>query len=95
RDMIAYRKALQNNNKIGAEKYYNALKEKITSAKTLLAEKDYSFAFIYGAALSILIREALEALLIILIILRVLKPIKIKRAVVAVHSGWILAVLIG
>ncbi|MDT0651210.1 cytochrome c/FTR1 family iron permease [Autumnicola edwardsiae] len=95
RDMIAYRKALQNNNKIGAKNYYNELKEKITSAKSILAERDYSFAFIYGAALSILIREALEALLIILIILRVLKPMKIKRAVVAVHSGWVLAVLIG
>ncbi|MBO2544059.1 FTR1 family protein [Salegentibacter sp. BDJ18] len=95
RDMIAYRKALQNNNKIGAENYYNALKEKITSAKTVLAEKDYSLAFIYGAALSILIREALEALLIILIILRVLRPMKIKRAVIAVHSGWIFAVLTG
>lgn len=94
-DMIAYRRALQDNNKTGAENYYNALKENITSARSVLAEKDYSFAFIYGAALSILIREALEALLIILIILRVLKPMRIKRAVAAVHSGWLLAVLIG
>lgn len=95
RDMIAYRKALQNNDKAGAESYYNKLKEEITSAKTLLAERDYSFAFIYGSALSILIREALEALLIILIILSVLRPMQIKKVVVSVHSGWVLAVLIG
>lgn len=95
RDMIAYRKALQNNDKAGVESYYNTLKEQITSAKTILAEKDYSFAFIYGSALSILIREALEALLIILIILSILRPMQVKKAVVAVHSGWILAVLIG
>lgn len=95
RDMIAYRKALQHNDKASAESYYNTLKEQITSAKTLLAEKDYSFAFIYGSALSILIREALEALLIILIILSILRPMQVKKAVVAVHSGWVLAVLIG
>ena len=95
RDMIAYRKALQKNDKAGVENYYNILKEEITSAKTLLAEKDYSFAFIYGSALSILIREALEALLIILIILSILRPMQVKKAVVAVHSGWVLAVLIG
>ncbi|WP_447952056.1 FTR1 family protein [Chryseobacterium koreense] len=95
RDMIAYRKALQNNDKAGVENYYNKLQQEITSAKKLLAEKDYSFAFIYGSALSILIREAIEALLIILIVLSILKPMKARKAVVAVHSGWILAVLIG
>lgn len=95
RDMIAYRKALQNNDKANAEKYYNTLKEEITTAKTLLAEQDYSFAFIYGSALSILIREALEALLIILIILSILIPMQVRKAVAAVHSGWVLAVVIG
>lgn len=95
RDMIAYRKALQKNDKSGVETYYNVLVKELTSAKTMLAERDYSFAFIYGSALSILIREALEALLIILIILSVLRPLKLKRAVVAVHSGWIFALLIG
>ena len=95
RDMVAYRKALQNNNKSGVESNYNKLKEEISSAKNVLAERDYSFTFIYGSALSILIREALEALLIILIILSVLRPLQVRKAVVAVHSGWILAVLIG
>lgn len=95
RDMIAYRKALQKNDKAGVENYYNILKEQITSAKTILTEKDYSFGFIYGSALSILIREALEALLIILIILSILRPMQVKKAVVAVHSGWVLAVLNG
>lgn len=95
RDMIAYRKALQNNNTSEVENYYGVVKGEITRAKNLLAEKDYSFAFIYGSALSILIREALEALLIILIILSVLRPLQVKRAVVAVHSGWIAAVLVG
>lgn len=95
RDMIAYRKALQNNDKTGAENYYTKLKKEITSAKTLLAERDYSSAFIYGSALSILIREALEALFIILIVLSILRPMKVKKAVVATHSGWVLAVAIG
>lgn len=95
RDMIAYRKALQNSDKSDVESYYNKLREEISSAKSVLAERDYSFAFIYGSALSILIREALEALLIILIILSVLRPLQVRKAVVAVHSGWISAVLIG
>ena len=95
RNMIAYRKALHNEDKAGVEGFYIKLKEEITSAKTLLAERDYSFAFIYGSTLSILIREALEALLIILIILSILRPMQVPKAVLAVHSGWILAVLIG
>lgn len=95
RDMISYRKALQNNNKLIAKDYYSILQQEITSAKTILGERDYSFSFIYGSALSILIREALEALLIILLILSILKPLKLKKAVIAVHSGWFFAILIG
>ncbi|MBL7761324.1 FTR1 family protein [Sphingobacterium multivorum] len=95
RDMIAYRKALQANNKELATEYHGKLTTELASAKSLLAENDYSFAFIYGSALSILLREAFEALLIILIILSVLRTLNVKRAVVAVHAGWISAVLVG
>lgn len=95
RDMIAYRKALQKNDNTDVESYYNKLKKEITVAKTLLAQRDYSFAFIYGSALSILIREAMEALFIILIVLSILRPMKVRNAVVAVHSGWVFALLIG
>lgn len=95
RDMIAYRKALQDNDKSAVESNYNNLTKEIIEAKKLLEENDYSFAFIYGSALSILIRESLEALLIILIILSVLRPMKVPKATIAVHSGWLLAIVIG
>lgn len=95
RDMIAYRKAIQNNDRSGAEALFISLQDEIKSAQSVLAERDYSFSFIYGSALSILIREAMEALLIILIVLGVLKPMKIQKAVFAVHTGWVSALLIG
>ena len=95
KNMIAFRAAIQENNATRAELLHAELLENISEAKQVLSEKDYSFAFIYGSALSILIREALEALLIILIVVSVLKSLKANKSIVAVHLGWVTAVLAG
>ncbi len=95
RDMIAYRKAISDVDGESVTHYYHILKEEINTARAELEGIDYSFAFMYGAAFSILLREALEALLIILIILSILKPLNIRNAIPAVHIGWIIAVAIG
>jgi high-affinity iron transporter len=94
-NMIFYRKAIQKNDDSETEKYYTLLKDQIKAADELLSDEEYSFAFVYVSALSILVREALEALLIILIVISVLKPMEIRKAMAAVHFGWISAVLIG
>jgi len=95
KNMIDYREGIKQNNSNLVEQRYITLKENIQSAEQILSEKDYSFAFIYGSALSILIREALEALLIILIVVSVLKSLKANRSIIAVHLGWMTAVLTG
>ena len=94
-NMLAYRKAIQSNDAANEASLYTQLKTQVATAKSLLANKDYSFAFIYGSALSLLIREALEALLIILIVLSVLRPLDAKKAILAVHAGWLSALLVG
>lgn len=95
RDMIEYRKAIEQNDTEKVKRYYEILLGEIDEAGELLQNKDYSFGFIYGAALSILIREALEALLVILVILGILRPMKVRKAVTAVHIGWVSALLLG
>lgn len=95
RNMVEYRRAINNGDDKSVDSLYHSLQEEIKEAKSYLSEIDYSFAFVFGASLSILLREALEALLIILIILSVLKPLKVKNAITAVHVGWISAVVLG
>lgn len=95
RNMVLYRRAMQQGNDLEVERLYLVLKDNLQEAEEHLDDLDYSFAFIYGAALSILIREALEALLIILIIISILKPLGIKNAITAVHIGWMSAVALG
>ncbi len=95
KDMIAYRKALLKGDKDNVDHLYLQLTERIENAKSILSELEYSFAFIYGASLSILLRESLESLLIILIILSILKPLNMQKAILAVHIGWIFAIILG
>lgn len=80
----------------------NEVMDSITSAKTsillateILGKREYSFWLALTMALSILLREGLEAFLIIMVILSILKATHLKRAVAWVHGGWILAVLLG
>lgn len=94
-DMVFYRKAIQAGSDDDVNRYYGLVKEEIQEAREELSGIDYSFAFVFGAALTILLREALEALLIILIVLRVLRPLNIRKAERALHIGWILAVIAG
>jgi high-affinity iron transporter len=93
--MLAYRNALKGDDKELVKTLHNNASGLITKAQELLGNNPYSFGFTYGAALSILLREALEALLIILVILSILTPLKIKKAIQFLHAGWILALIVG
>lgn len=95
KNMIGYRKAIQDRNDNEVEKYYALIKEDIVAAQTVLETNDFSFSFTFGSALSILIREAIESVIIILIVLSVLKSMNASSAIKYVHLGWITSIALG
>ena len=70
-------------------------KKSIVIASKLIDKKEYSFILALLMAMSILLREGLEAFLVIMVILSVLKAAELKNAAAWVHAGWILAILAG
>lgn len=93
--MLAYRNALKGNDVELAKSTHATASELIIKAQEILDRNSYSFGFTFWAALSILLREALEALLIIVVILSILRPLKIKKAIRFLHAGWISALILG
>ncbi len=93
--MLAYRNALKGDNVELVKSTYGSISDLIIKAQDVLESSSYSFGFTFWAALSILLREALEALLIIVVILSILRPLKIKKAIHFLHAGWIAAILVG
>jgi len=69
--------------------------ETVNKAEVLMGNQTYSFWFTFLMAVSILLREGLEAVLIIVTILSVLKSLDAKQAQKWVHYGWLFAVAIG
>lgn len=70
-------------------------KESVNKAAVLMGNQTYSFWFTFLMAVSILLREGLEAVLIIVTILSVLKSLNAKQAQKWVHYGWLTALFIG
>lgn len=73
----------------------NAAKKNIETAGEVIGKKEYSFLLALFMAISILLREGLEAFLVIMVILSVLKAGKLSRMAAWVHAGWLLAVFTG
>ena len=73
----------------------NSAKKSIAIASQLVDKKEYSFVLALLMAMSILLREGLEAFLVIMVILSILKATELKNASLWVHAGWILAILAG
>lgn len=67
----------------------------IDTAREELADRNTSAWFTFWMAMSILLREALEAFLIILAMLGVVRATGQLRAARWIHAGWISAVLVG
>lgn len=72
-----------------------AARKSILAAGEILQKREYSFEMAFFMALSILLREGLEAFLVIMVILSILKAGQIPFAKVWVHGGWVAAVLVG
>ncbi len=73
----------------------NAARKSIKQAGDLLEKKEYSFMLALLMAVSILLREGLEAFLVIMVILSILKATHLKKGVWWIHAGWILAIVAG
>jgi len=73
----------------------NAAKKSIAEASEILNKKEYSFILAFFMAVSILMREGLEAFLVIMVILSILKATDLKNPARWVHAGWIVAILVG
>lgn len=67
----------------------------IDEASKLLAGNKPGFAWIIFMTLTILIREALEALLVVIILINVLKAAGAESAIRWIHAGWIMALFAG
>jgi high-affinity iron transporter len=93
--MINYRASLKGDNEQLVKNLNLVAKQQIEKAEQLLSQRTYSFSFTYGTALSILLREAIEALLILLVMIRILKSLNFKKAITYIHIGWIVALVLG
>ena len=67
----------------------------IEEIKILLDSEKKSNTWSFFLSFSIIIREALEAVLILIIIINVIKTLHVKKALYWVHAGWISALLVG
>lgn len=93
--MLGYRNALKGDDINLVKSAHKTASGLVVRAQETLDSNAYSFGFTFGAALSILLREALEALLIIVVILSILRPLKINKAIRYLHVGWIAALVVG
>lgn len=94
--MLAVRAAINGGEPVGnVEAAIERSRVVIGEARDLLDGPGHSAWFTFGVALSILLREALEAFLIIITILGVIRASGQRHAARWVHAGWIGAVLVG
>lgn len=70
-------------------------KVSILDAEKELDKKEYSFLMAFWMTLAILLREGLEAFLVIMAILAVLNKADLRHQKKFVHTGWVIAILIG
>ncbi|MCO5247890.1 MAG: FTR1 family protein [Chitinophagales bacterium] len=83
---------------LGVEALQNEVDQAINlldEANHLLGGQNLNYWLAYILALSIMLREALEAFLIIAIAITLIRSTKIKGALKWLHAGWISAVLMG
>lgn len=94
--MMAVRGAIHSGRSVGeVEQSVATARAVVRDARGALAGQGHSPWLTFGLALSILLREALEAFLIIVTILGVIRVSGQPRAAHWVHAGWITAVLVG
>lgn len=93
--MAAFRNAIKNKDGVGVETHLLSLQEEIKSLETLLSGQTMTPGLSFLSGFSIILREGFEAVLVILAILGVGKAAASSTVVMAIHSGWIISLILG
>ncbi len=96
KDMMQVRSLIKNQaEETAVENAIETAKASILEAAQELDKKEYSFLMAFWMTLAILLREGLEAFLVIMAILAVLNKADLRHQKKFVHTGWVVAILIG
>jgi high-affinity iron transporter len=93
--MAGFRKAVKDQNAEGIHSYYQALVIEIDDLQKLFADKKITPSVAFLSGFSIILREGFEAVLVILAILGVAKAAGTPSVTMAIHSGWIISLILG
>tara|TARA_R110000868_G_scaffold153120_4_gene378472 strand:+ start:123 stop:2072 length:1950 start_codon:yes stop_codon:yes gene_type:complete len=95
--MMAVRQAIeQGKNSSEVKNKINSALSTIDQAEIMMKDKKLNYWVSFFLAVSIMLREGLEAFLIIALILALIRSApETKKALPYIHSGWITAILIG
>lgn len=94
--MMSVRQAIEKNSPVDevSGKIDQAM-DMITKADGMLHGQKLSYWLTFIMAISIMLREGLEAFLVLAVVLALIRSSGIKKALPWVHGGWITAVLLG
>lgn len=94
-DMASFRRAIKNKKSDQVEASLQKLLVDIKEVETLLQGQTMTPGLAFISGFSIILREGFEAVLVILAILGVGKAAASSMVTVAIHSGWIISLILG
>ncbi len=93
--MANFRKAIKQKDEKEIKRNYDALNIEIEALQVLFADQRVTPTVAFLSGFSIILREGFEAVLVILAILGVAKAAATPSVTIAVHSGWIISLILG
>jgi high-affinity iron transporter len=94
-EMAALRKGIKDKNMLAIKTNFDALILEIKNLQVLLSGQKVTPGLAFLSGFSIILREGFEAVLIILAILGVGKAAASSMVTVAIHSGWVVSLILG
>lgn len=94
-DMAAFRKAIKDRNAEAVKLNLDKLQADIKEVETLLSGQTMTPGLAFISGFSIILREGFEAVLVILAILGVGKAAASSSVTLAIHSGWVISLILG
>lgn len=94
-DMASFRKAIKNKDNDLVEASLQKLLVDIKEVETLLSGQSMTPGLAFISGFSIILREGFEAVLVILAILGVGKAAASSSVTLAIHSGWVISLILG
>jgi high-affinity iron transporter len=94
-DMASFRKAIKNKDNDLVEVSLQKLLVDIKEAEALISGQTMTPGLAFISGFSIILREGFEAVLVILAILGVGKAAASSMVTIAIHSGWVISLILG